>query len=105
MIARVVAPYIESGEAQFKALTDIYLAVHTYFDHLNTFLAPKVVRFNLNEGTAFISPAGTHLHPSVLSSGERHLILLLSVALLAANKQTIFIIDEPEISLNVKFRA
>lgn len=74
-IARLLAPYIEGVRAQFDALTDIYGTVHTYFDHLNGFLAPKVVRYNLDEGAAFVSPTGDRLHPRVLSSGERHLVL------------------------------
>ena len=39
-----------------------------------------------------------------LSSGEKQLILLLSNTILARDQSGIFIIDEPELSLNVKWQ-
>jgi predicted ATP-dependent endonuclease of OLD family len=40
----------------------------------------------------------------MLSSGERHLLLLFCNTLIALDRQSIFIIDEPEISLNIKWQ-
>ncbi|KHD09288.1 hypothetical protein PN36_34135 [Candidatus Thiomargarita nelsonii] len=40
----------------------------------------------------------------MLSSGEKQLLLLFCNTLIARDKATIFIIDEPEISLNIKWQ-
>ena len=44
------------------------------------------------------------MDPESLSSGERQLLLLFCYTLLAREKTSIFIIDEPELSLNVKWQ-
>jgi ABC-type cobalamin/Fe3+-siderophores transport system ATPase subunit len=40
----------------------------------------------------------------VLSSGEKQLLLLFCNALAASQNTTIFMIDEPELSLNIKWQ-
>ena len=47
------------------------------------------------------SMKGAKLSPVQLSSGEKQLLLLLCHAIYARKPGTIFIIDEPEISLNI----
>jgi ABC-type glutathione transport system ATPase component len=48
--------------------------------------------------------SGETLGPEQLSSGECHIILLLTNALLARDGSKLFLIDEPELSLNVKWQ-
>ncbi|EGQ7696289.1 ATP-binding protein, partial [Vibrio vulnificus] len=40
----------------------------------------------------------------VLSSGERHILTFLSLVVIAGRERDILIIDEPEISLNIKWQ-
>jgi predicted ATP-dependent endonuclease of OLD family len=47
---------------------------------------------------------GQCISPEYLSSGEKQLLLLFCNAITARKSGTIFIIDEPEISLNVKWQ-
>lgn len=47
---------------------------------------------------------GSRLDPNLLSSGEKQLLLLLSNTILARETAAIFLIDEPELSLNVKWQ-
>jgi len=49
----------------------------------------------------FISRSGKKLTPHMLSSGEKQLLILLSETLLQREQPTIFIADEPELSLHV----
>ncbi|HBQ5356609.1 TPA: ATP-binding protein, partial [Klebsiella pneumoniae] len=44
------------------------------------------------------------LSASQLSSGEQQLLLLFCNVLVARDKPSLFIIDEPEISLNIKWQ-
>jgi ABC-type glutathione transport system ATPase component len=47
---------------------------------------------------------GAKLDPENLSSGEKQLLLLFFNVLTSAETASLFIIDEPEISLNVKWQ-
>jgi len=44
------------------------------------------------------------LEPANLSSGEQQLLLLFCYVLIARDQPSVFMIDEPEISLNVKWQ-
>ena len=47
---------------------------------------------------------GKSLQPHMLSSGERDIYFFFSVIHQALDRPSIFIIDEPEISLNIKWQ-
>jgi hypothetical protein len=104
VITNILAPYLNSLEARFNVLDDLYRKVDTYITFLNDFLSPKTVGYSLAEGVIVRSLRGDVLSTGDLSSGEKHLILLLSSAILAGRLRTLFIIDEPEISLNVRWQ-
>jgi predicted ATP-dependent endonuclease of OLD family len=57
----------------------------------------------VRRGFAFTSNVGSRLNVNMLSSGEKHLLFLLCNTLVAREKASILIIDEPEISLNIKW--
>ncbi|MCJ7639632.1 MAG: CoA-binding protein [Euryarchaeota archaeon] len=57
-----------------------------------------------SSGMAIITNDGTFLEPAMLSSGERHLFLLFCNSLVAMDRPSILMIDEPEISLNIKWQ-
>ena len=103
-IRRVLEPYIEGMEARVNALRDLYDIINTYVTTLNSFLTRKNVDFNIRDGLTINSVWSEPLDPGVLSSGERQLLLLLSNTILARGRSSIFIIDEPELSLNVKWQ-
>ena len=44
------------------------------------------------------------LHPSLLSSGEKQLLVLLIQTLLQENKPYVFLADEPELSLHIDWQ-
>src|SRR5262249_12586799 len=55
-------------------------------------------------GVKIISNNGNQIDPRRLSSGERQLLLLTSNTILARGKTSVFLIDEPELSLNIKWQ-
>jgi predicted ATP-binding protein involved in virulence len=63
-----------------------------------------LIEFSLREGVAIRGIGRETLDPNWLSSGEKQLILLLSNTILARDSAGIFLIDEPELSLNVKWQ-
>jgi len=104
IIANVLNPYLESLEKKLEALADTHRRVDSLVTVINRFLTNKVLTFDLHSGLAVTAKDGTSLDPPMLSSGERHLLLLFCNSLVAVDRPSIMMIDEPEISLNVKWQ-
>ncbi|MCX5636175.1 MAG: AAA family ATPase [Planctomycetota bacterium] len=104
MLSNLLSAYLETLENRFDELRSIYDVIDNLIAHLNSFLYPKVVRFRLGDGLTIYAPNNKILSPRMLSSGERHLLLILCCTLLSSNRRAIFIIDEPEISLNMSWQ-
>jgi len=99
----VLAPYLASLRARLDALQDAQTLIQTFLDETNGFLQDKVMTFTPQRGLRLMVGEET-LTPSQFSSGERQLILLLCNAMLARMQTRLFLIDEPELSLNVKWQ-
>jgi len=69
-----------------------------------SFYTNKRLEFDIRQGIRIVTDQGQYIGPDLLSSGEKQLLLLFCSVLLAREKPSIFIIDEPEISLNVKWQ-
>ena len=104
VLAELLAPYIDTVKARFDELSEFYDILDTFVEQANKFLAPKIITYRVGKGLRIHSPHEQRLSPKKLSSGERHLLLILSTAVLAQSSQTLFIIDEPEISLNTTWQ-
>jgi energy-coupling factor transporter ATP-binding protein EcfA2 len=104
LINSLLEPYIAGIEARLNALRDVQAIVSRFIENLRGFYETKNVIFDLKDGFLFRSANGDRLEVSMLSSGEKQLLLLLCNALASRDAANIFIIDEPEISLNVKWQ-
>jgi energy-coupling factor transporter ATP-binding protein EcfA2 len=104
LIRRILVPYLDALEAKLNAVDDVQNRIETLVTIINSFLVDKEVRFRIEEGFTIISRSAEKLRPRMLSSGERHLFLLFCNTIVALATPSIFIIDEPEISLNVKWQ-
>lgn len=104
LITEILEPYAEGINARLDALQNLHDTILTFMRHLNEFYANKYVTLHLNEGIRILTDAGQNLEANKLSSGEKQLLLLLCNAVSARNEASILIIDEPEISLNVKWQ-
>jgi energy-coupling factor transporter ATP-binding protein EcfA2 len=103
--AELLQPYITSLEKRLEAVEPIYQIIDRFVATLNSFLKDKNISFKISQGFKITSDfQGATLEPSQLSSGEQQLLLLFCYVLTARDKPSIFMIDEPEISLNVKWQ-
>lgn len=100
----VLEPYIEGAQARFAALRDIFALTETFVNTLNGFYGDKALHFGLTSGFRIQNSVGVELAPEHLSSGEQQLLLLFCHTLIARDRPSLFIIDEPELSLNVKWQ-
>lgn len=103
-VERVLAPYFDGLSARLDELSPIEHLLTTFVGRLNEFLHHKAVEYDLKRGFRVLTGAGEVLGPQQLSSGENELLLMLCSILGSRDKATVFLIDEPEISLNVKWQ-
>ena len=104
IIGPILQLYLDNFEAKLNALQDIQDRIRILLGALNSFFLDKRIDFNVRTGFTIRSRNNESLSPTMLSSGERHLLLLFCNTVTALDKRSIFIIDEPEISLNVKWQ-
>lgn len=68
----------------------------------NYLIDDKVLK--ILDDRAFVEVSGRELPLSDLSSGERHILTFLTLVLFQGRQRNFLIIDEPEISLNIKWQ-
>ncbi len=104
IIANVLNPYLESLEKKLEVFADTYRRLDSLVTVINRFLTHKTLTFGLQSGFIVTADDKTVLTPQMFSSGERHLFLLFCNSLVAVDRPSIMMIDEPEISLNIKWQ-
>ncbi len=100
----VLGPFLVSLRARLDALQPAAELIDTYLSEVNGFMVDKALTFDPRRGVRIRLQGGDDIRPDALSSGERQLVLLLSNAMLARRGTKLFIVDEPELSLNVKWQ-
>lgn len=99
-LVRILRPFMEATRAQMSALSPIANVMTLLVDELNSFLTKKKASFDAYQGWSVRSRTGP-IPLRALSSGEKQLFLLLCSAFLSRQSRSVFLIDEPELSLNV----
>jgi ABC-type cobalamin/Fe3+-siderophores transport system ATPase subunit len=103
-VQNVLDPYINSLRARLDALEPLHTAIDSFVSIVNSFYRDKSVQFDLQKGIRLQTSSGEELALASLSSGERQLLLLFCNVLVAIDRKSIFMIDEPELSLNIKWQ-
>jgi len=104
LAAELLKTYIRSLDRRLEAVEPIYEVIDTFISKINDFLNDKSISFQLSKGFSITNPFETDLEASQLSSGEQQLLLLFCYVLTARDRPSVFMIDEPEISLNIKWQ-
>jgi len=103
-IHEIIRPYIDGLEVRLNALQQVYERINAFVNLINGFYGNKQISFHLTDGLSITARPGNTLPPRALSSGERQLLLLFCNLLAAGQQNSIFIIDEPELSLDIKWQ-
>ena len=104
LIEDVLTPYLDGQRARLDSLQPTESLIRTFVETVNSFLVNKQITYTLRWGLRIRTEGQDVLRPEQLSSGERQLLLLLCNSLLSRAESALFIIDEPEISLNAKWQ-
>lgn len=76
----------------------------TYLQIINSMMQRKVFSINERNELEVTSQSGKYLPLTSLSSGEKQLLIVLGEALLQEKKSWVYIADEPELSLHVRWQ-
>ncbi len=88
-----------------KAETDVNKSKNTFFAIVNEMFALTGKTIALNESNSIIfKQDGKELSPYKLSSGEKQLLIILLKMLLQDEQPSIILMDEPEISLHIRWQ-
>ncbi|MBS7243191.1 MAG: AAA family ATPase [Comamonas sp.] len=104
LAARLLKPYLTSVEGRLTAVEPLYQLIDRFVKLVNELLTDKSITFKLSQGFSLKNRLNVPLDAAKLSSGEQQLLLLFCYVLTARDKPTVFMIDEPEISLNIKWQ-
>lgn len=104
IVSQVVSSFIDGQRARLDALEDLRIRLDAFIRLINGFLVDKAILFEVGEGISIKTDDGIVLDSQALSSGEKQLLLLFCNVLASSESAALFLIDEPEISLNVKWQ-
>ena len=83
----------------------IFALLRHYEETVNSFLDDKSIEVDDSGDLKIKSSSGSNLDWHFLSSGEKQILILLTEALLRVNKPVVYIADEPELSLHIKWQV
>ena len=105
MVFDILEPYVKAQKAKLKELESLRNILSLFIDSLNSYFSNKRIEYTVKTGFIIRQKITNDIiELNHLSSGEKQLLLLFCNIILASSKATVLLIDEPEISLNIKWQ-
>lgn len=105
VVQAILTPYIETLNNKMMALNDLMEILSYMLKSLSNYLHEKTISFSVADGFSIQHVKnGENVSFECLSSGEKQLLILFSKVIRNSSKCSFIIIDEPEISLNIKWQ-
>lgn len=99
---------LKSFEDRFDLMSlsrDNLSSIYTFIEILNNFFSEEEKKFSLkDDGELTINSGEKKILPKELSSGEKQLLYIFLKAVNSSDKPTILFLDEPEISMHLKWQ-
>lgn len=99
-IAKSISLWVEDANEKHSKFNILLEKLKTFRDVINEHLNDKEIRFDTEEGFYFLTNSFVRLPGNKLSSGEQHIVVLSFQLIFKAEKNSLVLIDEPEISLH-----
>ncbi|GAB3302237.1 hypothetical protein GCM10027427_28620 [Pseudoclavibacter terrae] len=105
-VRRILSVFLDDWDQRLEPLLPVNAKLQLLREILDGKLAPSGKRTAVSPegGLDFLSASGKRLLVSRLSSGEQHLVALFTLLLFAAQRGSLVLIDEPEISLHAAWK-
>lgn len=105
VVQAILTPYIEMLNNKMMALNELMEILSYMLESLSNYLHEKTISFSVADGFSIQHVKnGENVSFEGLSSGEKQLLILFSKVIRNSSKCSFIIIDEPEISLNIKWQ-
>lgn len=105
VVQAILTPYIETLNNKMMALNNLMEILSYMLESLSDYLHEKTISFSVADGFSIQHVKnGENVSFECLSSGEKQLLILFSKVIRNSSKCSFIIIDEPEISLNIKWQ-
>jgi len=103
---KILLLYLQDIEEKLKIFDVLQQKIEVLMKIVGPKLRNKRFKVNRHEGFVFETTNGEKdfLKPTVLSSGEQHQIVLFYELIFNSKEPSLFLIDEPEISLHVEWQ-
>ncbi|MFR9719804.1 AAA family ATPase [Aeromonas diversa] len=103
---KVLSLYLNDVNKKLSVFDELQNKIQVFLDIVAKKLRTK--RFSVNRTDGFVIESmhrpGEPLHPTQLSSGEQHQIVLFYELIFKAEQNSFFLVDEPEISLHIDWQ-
>jgi predicted ATP-binding protein involved in virulence len=100
----VLSVYVQDVEKKFSVFDEIAAKIKLFSEIINGRFLYKKMTISKEKGFTFATSKGDPLSPSSLSSGEQHELVLLYELLFKIKRNSLILIDEPELSLHVAWQ-
>lgn len=97
----VLSVYIEDVKEKLGVFDDLNARIDLLLKMINSRFLYKVLSINKIEGFVFTTKDRKKLAPTDLSSGEQHELVMFYEMLFKVERESLILIDEPELSLHV----
>lgn len=105
LMYNILEPYIDGLKSRLDSLRETHNTIELFIKRVNAYLTNKKIMYNVADGITITNKEfNDPIELQMLSSGEKQLLLLFCNVITASDDASIFIIDEPEISLNIKWQ-
>ena len=99
----VLAVYARDARQKLSVFDDVFTKINLFQKIVNARFLHKSITIG-QSGFGVVTSSGSQLAPVLLSSGEQHELVILYELLFRVSKNSIILIDEPEISLHVAWQ-
>lgn len=103
-VLKILEPYVEGLKTKLEILSKYMNIISSLKNIVDQYFINKKISYTMQKGLVIRHSNNEVLDLTMLSSGETQLLNLLLNTIIASDEATLFIIDEPEISLNVKWQ-
>jgi len=104
LTSSVLPVYARDMELKLAVFDDLAQRIEILQSIVKSRFLYKEMTLNKEQGFVFTTPASKPLAPTYLSSGEQHMLVLLYELLFKVKRNSLIMIDEPEISLHVAWQ-
>ncbi len=105
IVGEILMSYVEIQDRKIRTLKPLVKKINAFIDSVNHMFSNKRITYSTRDGfrVTYLDD-DEEINFADLSSGESQLLVLMCDVLASGDRSSLFIIDEPELSLNVKWQ-